>query len=453
MKLTGAQALIKSLEMEGVEVVFGLPGGCILPAYDPLLDSSIRHILVRHEQGAGHMAEGYAHVTGRPGVAMVTSGPAATNLVTPLCDAYMDSIPMVAITGQVSTGGHRHRRLPGVRHRRHHPLGHQAQRAGDERRTTCPAPSARRSTSPRPAVPGPSWSTCRRTCSRSSMEWYWPDGGRPARLQAHAAGPSPHDPRGGQADPGLRAADPLRRRRHPEGPGRRGAARAGRADPDPRRHHAHGPRRLPRLAPAVPRHAGHARQRHRHHVDAEGRPADRARRPLRRPHHRQGGDVRPRGQDHPRRHRPGRAGQGAPARRADRGRLPPRHRGARRRAAQAAGRRRGPGRHVGLEEPHQRLARALPAHLRALAAGRRAEAAVLPRALRDLGAAGDDPGVRRRPAPDVVVAVLAVRAALHVGELGRPRHDGLLRCRPPSAPRSAGRTARCGPSTATAASR
>ncbi len=102
MTLTGAQALIKSLELEQVEVMFGLPGGCILPAYDPILDSPIRHILVRHEQGAGHMAEGYAHVTGRPGVAMVTSGPAATNLVTPLCDAYMDSVPMVAITGQVS---------------------------------------------------------------------------------------------------------------------------------------------------------------------------------------------------------------------------------------------------------------------------------------------------------------------------------------------------------------
>jgi len=103
MKITGAEALIKALEMEKVDVMFGYPGGCILPAYDPLLQSSIRHILVRHEQGAGHMAEGYAHVTGRPGVAMVTSGPAATNLVTPLCDAYMDSIPMVAITGQVST--------------------------------------------------------------------------------------------------------------------------------------------------------------------------------------------------------------------------------------------------------------------------------------------------------------------------------------------------------------
>jgi len=101
MKITGAQALIKSLEMEGTDVMFGLPGGAILPVYDPLIDSSIRHILVRHEQGAGHMAEGYAHATGRPGVAMVTSGPAATNVVTPLCDAYMDSIPLVMITGQV----------------------------------------------------------------------------------------------------------------------------------------------------------------------------------------------------------------------------------------------------------------------------------------------------------------------------------------------------------------
>ncbi len=101
MKMTGAQALIKSLEMEGTEVMFGLPGGAILPVYDPLLESTIRHILVRHEQGAGHMAEGYAHATGRPGVAMVTSGPAATNIVTPLCDAYMDSIPLVVVTGQV----------------------------------------------------------------------------------------------------------------------------------------------------------------------------------------------------------------------------------------------------------------------------------------------------------------------------------------------------------------
>ncbi len=104
MQLTGAQALIKSLEMEGVEVIFGLPGGAILPVYDPLIDSSIRHILVRHEQGAGHMAEGYALATGRPGVAMVTSGPGATNIVTPIGNAYMDSTPLVVITGQVASG-------------------------------------------------------------------------------------------------------------------------------------------------------------------------------------------------------------------------------------------------------------------------------------------------------------------------------------------------------------
>ncbi len=102
--MDGGRALIRALENEGVEVMFGLPGGAILPVYDPIIDSSIRHILVRHEQGAGHMAEGYAHATGRPGVAMVTSGPAATNIVTPLCDAYLDSVPMVVITGQVPTG-------------------------------------------------------------------------------------------------------------------------------------------------------------------------------------------------------------------------------------------------------------------------------------------------------------------------------------------------------------
>jgi len=102
MNMNGAQALVKSLEMEGVEVVFGLPGGAILPVYDPLIDSPIRHVLVRHEQGAGHMASGYAHVTGRPGVAIVTSGPGATNIVTALGDAYMDSVPMVVIAGQVA---------------------------------------------------------------------------------------------------------------------------------------------------------------------------------------------------------------------------------------------------------------------------------------------------------------------------------------------------------------
>jgi acetolactate synthase-1/2/3 large subunit len=103
-KVTGAQALVLALECVGVDVVFGIPGGAVLPAYDPLLDSQqIRHILVRHEQGAGHAATGYAQATGRVGVCMATSGPGATNLVTPLADAYMDSVPVVAITGQVAT--------------------------------------------------------------------------------------------------------------------------------------------------------------------------------------------------------------------------------------------------------------------------------------------------------------------------------------------------------------
>ena len=99
--VSGSESFVRSLEHAGVDVVFGIPGGAILPAYDPLYDSSVRHILVRHEQGAGHAATGYAQVTGRVGVCMATSGPGATNLVTPIADAAMDSVPLVAITGQV----------------------------------------------------------------------------------------------------------------------------------------------------------------------------------------------------------------------------------------------------------------------------------------------------------------------------------------------------------------
>ena len=103
-RMTGAQAVVRSLEEVGTEVVFGIPGGAILPVYDPLYDSSkVRHVLVRHEQGAGHAATGYAQATGKVGVCMATSGPGATNLVTPLADAQMDSVPIVAITGQVGT--------------------------------------------------------------------------------------------------------------------------------------------------------------------------------------------------------------------------------------------------------------------------------------------------------------------------------------------------------------
>ena len=102
--MTGSQAIVRSLEELGVDDIFGLPGGAILPTYDPLMASRMNHVLVRHEQGAGHAAQGYAMVTGRVGVCIATSGPGATNLVTAIMDAHMDSVPMVAITGQVSSG-------------------------------------------------------------------------------------------------------------------------------------------------------------------------------------------------------------------------------------------------------------------------------------------------------------------------------------------------------------
>src|SRR6201988_408405 len=103
--MTGAEAVIRSLEADGVTDVFGLPGGAILPLYDAwaACEHTIRHYLVRHEQGAGHMAQGYARATGKVGVAIATSGPGATNLVTPIATAMMDSSPIVCITGQVSS--------------------------------------------------------------------------------------------------------------------------------------------------------------------------------------------------------------------------------------------------------------------------------------------------------------------------------------------------------------
>src|SRR6056297_1050493 len=103
-QMTGAEIVVKALRDQGVEVVFGYPGGAVLPIYDEIFkQNDIRHVLVRHEQGATHMAEGYARSTGKPGVVLVTSGPGATNTVTGIADAYMDSIPLVVLTGQVPT--------------------------------------------------------------------------------------------------------------------------------------------------------------------------------------------------------------------------------------------------------------------------------------------------------------------------------------------------------------
>ena len=172
--LTGAQSLVRSLESVGAEVVFGIPGGAILPAYDPLFDSkTVRHILVRHEQGGGHAAEGYAQATGKVGVCMATSGPGATNLVTPIADAYMDSVPLVAITGQVpsATSARTPSRRPTSSAS---PCRSPSTTSWCSRSTTSRAPSPRPSTSPARAGPARCWSTCPRTSCRRTGTFSWP---------------------------------------------------------------------------------------------------------------------------------------------------------------------------------------------------------------------------------------------------------------------------------------
>ncbi len=303
MQLTGAQALIKSLEMEGVEVMFGLPGGAILPVYDPLIDSSIRHILVRHEQGAGHMAEGYAHATGRPGVAMVTSGPGATNIVTALCDAYMDSIPIVVITGQVAytvigTDAFQECDTVGITMpvTKHNWLITEARDIPRVIREAFHVATTGR--------PGPVLVDVPKDVANQMMEWYWPDSvdlpgykptlrGHPkqikdaARLMCESQRPVIY---AGGGILKARAAEALRELRRP--------------DRLPGRDHPHGARRVPRRPRPVPRDARHARQLHRRHRHAASRPAPRPRLPLRRPGDRQAERLRARRQDHPRRHRP-----------------------------------------------------------------------------------------------------------------------------------------------------
>lgn len=184
--VTGAQSLIRSLEEVGADTVFGIPGGAILPAYDPLMDSSkVRHVLVRHEQGAGHAATGYAQATGKVGVCMATSGPGATNLVTPIADAHMDSVPMVAITGQVAsraigTDAFQEADICGITMpiTKHNFLVTDA--------AEIPARSPRRSTSRPAAGPGRSWSTSPRTRCRRR-----PPSPGPRRSTCPATAPSP----------------------------------------------------------------------------------------------------------------------------------------------------------------------------------------------------------------------------------------------------------------------
>ena len=176
-QMTGANMVVQALIDHGVTDIFGYPGGSVLPIYDEIIQQdAMRHILVRHEQGAGHAAEGYARSTGRPGVVLVTSGPGATNMVTPLTDALMDFRPDGVHHRPGADPPHRQRRLSGSRHGRHHAPLHQAQLAGPRRQRSRPRPARsllRRH--PRPAR-ARCWSTSPRTCSSPPAPTF-----RPAR--------------------------------------------------------------------------------------------------------------------------------------------------------------------------------------------------------------------------------------------------------------------------------
>ena len=233
---------------------------------------------------------------------------------------------MVAITGQVARAVDRHGRLPGGRHPRHHAADHQAQLPGADGRGDPAGPGRGVPPGRAPAGPARCWSTSPRTCCRRRPTFTWPP-----TLDLPGYRPTLH-PHGKQIREAARLiadgppAGALRRRRRAQGRRRRGAAQAGRADRHPGGHHADGPRRVPRLPPAAPGHARHARHGRRGLRAAEGRPADRARRPVRRPGHRQAGHVRPGRADRARRHRPGRDRQEPGRRRADRRRRQARHR-------------------------------------------------------------------------------------------------------------------------------
>ena len=402
------------------------------------------------------MAEGYAHVSGKPGVAMVTSGPAATNLVTPLMDAYMDSVPMVAITGQVPTaaiGSDVFQECDTVGITRSCTKHNELIMTADD------IPMAVRqafhiATTGRP---GPTLIDVPKDVLQNEMDWHWPTDqevldslpgyrpnvkGHPRMIKEAArlilASERPIIYAGG----GIlkaRAAEPLRELAELIDSYVVTTLMARGAFPD---NHP--------LCLGMPGMHGNATA-----VTAMQK-ADlliTLGAPLRRPHHGQGRCVRPAGQGDPCRHRSCRAGQGPPARRADRRRCqvcdPGDHRG-----DQVADRRRhDPSRHLGLEEQGLGLARAVPGGLRPVRARRCAQAPVLHRGTEPLGNTAHDRRIRRGSAPDVHLTVLRVQRALHLGQLRRFGHDGLLDPGGDRGQGSAAQTATCGPSTATAVSR
>ena len=222
--MTGGDAILRSLEAEGVEVMFGIPGGAIMPTYDAMArGTTVRHVLARHEQGAGHMAQGYARASGRVGVAIATSGPGATNLVTPIADAWMDSTPLVCITGQVrstliGTDAFQECDITGITMPivKHSWL---VQDAGE-----IPAVIKAAFHVARTGRCGPVLVDVPRDLQEADVDFAYPEHGRPARLAASREGAPAPDPRGGARDRAGAQAGPLRRRRHAQRRRLRGAA-------------------------------------------------------------------------------------------------------------------------------------------------------------------------------------------------------------------------------------
>ncbi len=294
--MTGAEIVVQALRDQGVEVVFGYPGGAVLPIYDEIFkQNAIRHILVRHEQGATHMAEGYARSTGKPGVVLVTSGPGATNAVTGMTDALMDSIPMVVLTGQVPTfmiGNDAFQEADTVGITRpctkHNWLVKDTDRLADTIHQAFHVATHGR--------PGPVLVDIPKDVQFAEGRYIRPEQARTSHYQPRTRGDARGHRSGGRDPRDGRAPDPLhRRRRHQFRPARHpAAARAGRGDGLSRHLDADGPRRLPRFRARLDGHAGHARHLRGEHGDAWLRRHVLHRRALRRPHHRAHRRLQPR---------------------------------------------------------------------------------------------------------------------------------------------------------------
>ena len=317
--MRAVDAIMECLKAEGVDVVFGIPGGANLPTYDAIYDADIRHVLVRHEPAAATPPRATPRPPARSASRFATSGPGATNLVTAIADAMMDSVPTVFITGQVrtdllGTDGFQEADIIGITM----PIVKHSFLVTDPREIPR-VRSTRPSTSPRTGRPGPVLVDIPQDLSRADIDY------EPVDRAVELPGYQPTTE--GNTKQIRIAAKALANARRPVLYAGGGVINANASEelrelarrrPLPGHLHADGPRRLPGAARAVARHARHARHPHRQLRDGRGRPDRRDRRPLRRPHHRQALRVRAAREVHPHRHRPGRDLQERPGPHPDR---------------------------------------------------------------------------------------------------------------------------------------